>query len=145
LSATWLRNSRYSEEIKTIKKNIYNFFTNKEPARGENIMWTTFKDCRGKLEGKGYTRRFVAHNCRATNDYSDTTHLCYALNKYPDVGISQFFSQHGIVIDQDRYALAEMLQWIWRSNIRCGGEIWIYIPSKRMRNLLLDWLENRYQ
>ena len=60
---------------------------------------------------------------------------------YTHVGVNQFFAQHEIIMDADKYALSEMLQWIWRSKIRNGGEIWIYIPSKRMRKLLQEWLK----
>ena len=34
-----------------------------------------------------------------------------------------------------------MLQFIWRSAIRDGKEIWIYIPSIRMRTLLKKWIK----
>ena len=34
-----------------------------------------------------------------------------------------------------------MLQFIWRSAIRDGKEIWVYIPSIRMRNLLKQWIK----
>lgn len=54
-------------------------------------MWTTFKEQKSKLQGKGYTGGFVEWNCKATNDYSDKKYLAYALNVYPHVGIVQFF------------------------------------------------------
>lgn len=142
LSAAWFKNYGNASKIKLLKDNIYNYFTNKCPAKSENIMWSTFKNAKHKLKGKGYSTRFVSCNCRATNDYSSATHLCYALNVYPNVGVSQFFYQHGIDINQDLYALSEMLQWIWRSAVRKGEEIYIFIPSKRMRKLFKDWLEN---
>ena len=44
-------------------------------------------------------------------------------------------------MDEDAYALSVMVQWIWRSAIRDGDEIYLYIPSSRMRTLLLDWIE----
>lgn len=140
LSASWFRNNANADKIKKLQKNIYNFFTNKEPAKSKKIMWTTFKEMKRKLSGKGYTKGFVSCNCRATNDFSGTDHLAYCLNIYPHVGVNQFFVQHEIIMDSDKYALSEMLQWIWRSNIRNDGEIWIYIPSRRMRKLLQDWL-----
>ena len=34
-----------------------------------------------------------------------------------------------------------MLQFIWRSAIRNGEEIWVYIPSIRMRSLLKKWIQ----
>lgn len=145
LSANWFKNPGNAGKIKILKNNVYNYFTNKEPAKSEEIIWTTFKDSESKLKGKGYNTRFLSCNCRATNEYADATHLCYCLNVYPHVGVSQFFSQNGIDMDYDLYALSEMLQWIWRSKIRNNGEIYIYIPSKRMRRLLIDWLDNECQ
>jgi hypothetical protein len=40
------------------------------------------------------------------------------------------------------HALCEMIQWIWRSGIRRGDPIHVFVPSKRMRNLLKIWLES---
>ena len=54
--------------------------------------------------------------------------------------VKNFFVKHKITIDEDGYALSEMLQFIWRSAIRDGKEIWIYIPSVRMRSLLKQWI-----
>lgn len=143
LSATWFKNKDNGWKIKKLKNNTYNFFTNKTDAKSENIMWTTFKAYEHKLKGKGYAKKFVSCNCRATNDYSAARYLAYCLNVYPNVGVTQFFYKNKIDIDQDLYALSEMIQWIWRSNIRTGGSITVYVPSKRMRKLLEDWLKNK--
>jgi hypothetical protein len=53
----------------------------------------------------------------------------------------RFFSQRDIHVDQDLLALSDLLQWIFRSRIREGQPIEIYIPSKRMRTLLYKWLD----
>ena len=45
-----------------------------------------------------------------------------------------------IKVDENSYALSELLQWIWRSQIRNGEPITIYIPSKRMRESLKNFL-----
>jgi hypothetical protein len=45
-------------------------------------------------------------------------------------------------INQDMYALSVLIQWLFRSAVRKGEEVWIYIPSKRMRSLLERWLIN---
>ena len=104
-------------------------------------MWTTFKDLKPKLRGKGYSRQFVSYNCRSTNDYVDRYNLAYCVNVYLHPGITQFFQQRGISINEDLYGLSEMIQWIWRSRIRTGESINIYIPSIRMRTLLKSWME----
>lgn len=144
LSSTWFTSSGNSDKIAKLKKAIYNYIQHKEPCKADQIMWTTFLQSQKKLEAKGTAKAFVSCNCRATNDYSDRDHLIYALNVFPHVGVSQFFAQHDIVMDADNYALAEMLQWIWRSKIReKDGDIWIYIPCTRMRNLLKSWLDEK--
>jgi hypothetical protein len=48
-------------------------------------------------------------------------------------------------IDKDIFALSEMVQFIWRSAIRNEQQINVYIPSKRMRNLLEQWLNDEFE
>lgn len=139
LSSKWYE--RASKETKDkIKASIYNWVRNIVKAKSNEVMWTTFKEQKSKLQGKGYTGGFVEWNCKATNDYSDKKYLAYALNVYPHVGIIQFFSQHGIKVNKDLFALSEMIQWVWRSAIRNGEEIHILIISDRMRLLFGEWL-----
>lgn len=141
MSVTWFRAKINQDNIKQIKRNLYNYFANILNAKAETIMWTTFKDYRSKLKGKGYSNQFVSYNCRSTNDYDDRFNLAYCVNVYLHPGITQFFKQRGINIDEDLYGLSEMIQWIWRSRIRKGENINIYIPSMRMRNLLIAWMK----
>ena len=41
----------------------------------------------------------------------------------------------------DAYALTELIQWVWRTRIRRGEPITLYLPAPRMRGILIDWLE----
>lgn len=77
---------------------------------------------------------------RASNEYMNRTSVVYPINRYINPGIKNFFIKHGVKVDEDGYALSEMLQFIWRSAIRKGEEIYVYIPSIRMRRLLDDWI-----
>ncbi|MBD5111485.1 MAG: hypothetical protein HDT42_02980 [Ruminococcaceae bacterium] len=140
-SATWYKNPDNRSKITKLQKATYNYFHNKCKAKTGETMWTTFKNSKGKLKGQGYTKSFVPLNCRATNDYAQSKFLVYPVNVYPNVGVSQFFSQRGLKINDDNYALSEMVQWIFRSAIRNGEDIHIYLPSKRMGELLENWLE----
>jgi len=54
--------------------------------------------------------------------------------------IKDYFYSHNVKVNEDLYALSELLQWIWRSDIRNGNKINIYIPSKRMRSIFIEWL-----
>ncbi len=45
-------------------------------------MWTTFKDYRSRLKGKGYSNQFISYNCRSTNEYDKRYNLAYCVNVY---------------------------------------------------------------
>lgn len=142
LSKTWyLRNSN-NGLLKALKKNCINYFTHITQTKSQYNIWTTFKAYKSQVSGKGYTKGFVSSNIRATNSYRDKTAVAYLINKFFNPFIKNFFVKNNIEVDEDAYAVSEMLQWIWRSAIRDGKEIWIYIPSKRMRTLLQDWMNN---
>lgn len=141
LSSSWFENPEYIELVKKLKKSIYNYFRNKVKAKSDTILWTTFKHSKSKLSGGGYTKGYVPCNARATNDYADKYNLAYCINVFEMPIIKQFFHTKGIKVDEDLYALSEMLQWIWRSRIRKGDSINIYIPSSRMRELLEKWMD----
>jgi hypothetical protein len=140
LSATWFNTQHNKKYIKQLRNNLYNYFTNMLKAKSETILWTAFKKSKVKLQGKGYTSQFLACNCRSTNSYDDRTNLAYCINVFFHPAIKQYFEQYNIEIDEELYAVSEMLQWIWRSAIRKGESINIYIPSARMRALLKGWL-----
>ncbi|MBE6964572.1 MAG: hypothetical protein E7441_00885 [Ruminococcaceae bacterium] len=140
LSKTWFNAKTNTKTQMKIKNNIYNYFQNIVKAPASSILWTTFKAAKSKLKGKGYSSKFLACNCRATNEYDETYNIAYCVNIYLHPAVTQFFYRKNINVDEDLYALSEMLQFIWRSAIRKGEEINIYIPSIRMRNLLINWL-----
>lgn len=142
LSHTWFRDDKNKDNISQLKSNITNYFINKQKAKSDTILWTTFKDQQSKLKGKGYTKGFVSCNIRATNDYVDKYNLAYCINIFNQPFINKFFQSKEININQDLYALSEFIQWIWRSRIRKYESITLYIPSSRMRILFKDWLEN---
>lgn len=105
-------------------------------------MWATYKNGESSLRSKGYSRSNIAFNTKATNDYGDKQVLAYCVNIFMQPDEKNYLLSNNIAVQEDRYALSVMLQWIWRSAIRNGQEIWIYIPSKRMRNLLKQWIED---
>jgi len=145
LSSSWFKRDRRTKEkplIGILKNNIYNYLHNKTSSISGNTMWTVFKDYRSLIKGKGYSSRFVSCNIRATNEYRDCTRLAYCINVFFNPNVKNYFYDHGIEVDEDTYALSEMIQWIWRSAIRDGKDIWVYIPSKRMRDLLTEWIIN---
>ena len=142
-SKTWLE-SADSTVIKRIVNNSYNFVANIAKAKSKEILWTTFKSFKEKLSGKGYAGSFVQHKLRATNLYSDRRVCMYLLNKYEHPSVKRYFISKGIETNDDIFALSEMIQWIFRSRVRKGEPISVYIPSSRMRNLLTAWLNGTF-
>lgn len=150
LSTSWYSRNRGNIVFKQLKDNIYNFFTNKKTLweNGEYIksssqhnLWTTFKEYESDLKGKGYGKCFLQCNVRSTNNYKDRTVVAYTVNRFFNPIIKNFFISKGVEIDEDGYAVSEMLQFIWRSGIREGKHITLYIPSSRMRGLLIKWID----
>lgn len=140
LSSTWYSRNKDNNSMKTIKLNCENFFKNIAMTPSELNIWTVFKDYQKQTKGKGYTKGFVPLNMRATNDYINCKSVAYLVNRYMNPIIKNFFLENGVVVDEDKYALSELLQFIFRSRIRQAGEINLYIPSKRMRKLLMNWM-----
>jgi hypothetical protein len=138
LSSTFLRNMSDDKETE-IQLNIYNYFRNIVKAKGKEILWTTLKDAKIGLSGKGYTRSFLQCNARATNEYADRRALAYVFNRYMNPIERAFFEDNGVKVNQDLLAVSDLLQWIYRSRVRNGESIDLYLPSSRMRGLLEAW------
>ncbi|MFJ5713719.1 DEAD/DEAH box helicase family protein [Neobacillus sp. NPDC093127] len=156
LSKSWYENSHNKEKVKCLKNNLYNFFRNIHKAPAGKILWTTFKDCKKKIEGNGFRKSepetiskvvvglacFISFNMRATNKYKHKDILAFCLNRFINPIEEHFFEQRNVKVDEDLLALSDLLQWVFRSAIRDGKPVHIYIPSRRMRDLLKKWLNN---
>lgn len=142
LSSSWYeRMSKTEEGLKLLKTGMEYFFNKYAKSPSKSNAWTTFKDHRSKLAGKGYSKGFLPNNLRATNDHIDKTTAAYTCNTFYHPIIRRYFVQRGVEVYEDIYALSEMLQWLWRFQIRRYDPVKLYIPSQRMRELLKVWLE----
>lgn len=129
--------------VDVLKNNIYNYFRNIWASAGsDRRLWSAYKSCFEKLKGKGYSSSFLTFNTKATNKFKDRDVLVYAINIFMNVPERRYYVSHGIDVDEGVFALSIMVQWIWRSAIRDGNKIHIYIPSRRMRDLLNEWIYN---
>ena len=140
LSEAWVE--KYPEKVKCVQRCVYNFFNNyNKGSKPYERLWSSVGSAKGKLQGKGYAKNFLAFNACAVNEYSRAKYLAYLANVYMNVGHRLFFIKSGVKVDDDSFALSTMVQWIWRSAIRNGEEVYVYIPSRRMRDLLENWME----
>lgn len=140
LSSSWYEHADQND-VERVRKNIANYFGNYHRGEASKYMWTCFKDEQFKLRGAGYARHYTAFNIRATNDLRQKSVMAYAVNIFCNPFRKRYLSTSGVAFDDDVFALSTLVQWIWRGAIRDGGEIEIYLPSERMRQLLLDWID----
>lgn len=103
-------------------------------------LWATYNVAKPMVQGR-FGPSFLSFNTRATNEYRDKTSLAYLVNVFMNPFEYNFFVAQGVQPDQDGYALSVMVQWLWRSAIREGKDIEVYIPSERMRDLLIAWCD----
>ncbi len=140
-SSSWAdRTFKNPKAAEAMRNRIYNVLRHQFGGCGNDSMWTCFKAQRDRLLPHSFTRSFVPCSCRATNEFRNRKNLAYCVNVFFNPFLKLYFQERGCQIDEDRYALSEMIQWIWRSAIRDGEKINIYIPSHRMRRLLEKWL-----
>lgn len=83
---------------------------------------------------------FIPCSARASNEYAHKKVMIHAFNRYPNQAVKCYLESVGAPMDQDRFALSEMVQWIWRSCIRNGEPVTVIVLSKRMNRLLKEWL-----
>lgn len=133
---------RSDGKIDALKKNLDNYFNNiHRGSSPEEKLWTCYPKALSALKGRGYASRYLVFNQRATNDYKSARILAYCFNVYMPLWEKRYYEKLGITVDENAYSLSVLIQWIWRSAIRDGEEIWIYIPVQRMRELLEQWID----
>lgn len=142
LSMNWfsdkVNRERAANSVYYLKKYLWGSGNDQMKTK---FMWGTYKSQQHIRTSGGFKKSFLVFNARATNDYRDKDHLAYMANVYLNVGHKVLFQRLHAPIDEEAYALSTMIQWIWRSAIRDGKEIWLYVPSSRMRTLLTEWID----
>jgi len=130
--------------VTELRNNLHNLYNNIWKVNTKERLWTTAKSIAERVGNKRYNKSFLCFNTRGTNDYKHTTHLAYLLSVYMNPFLVRLVNNRGDKIDEEMYALSSMLQWIFRSAIRDGQEIYLYVPSVRMRGILLKYLNGQY-
>tara|TARA_R110002049_G_scaffold468_3_gene2656 strand:+ start:1813 stop:3147 length:1335 start_codon:yes stop_codon:yes gene_type:complete len=131
-----------SKQNKSIKNAVTYVFRYEFGSKPNEKAFTTFKIMREKLQARGYIKGFIPVNSRATNEFVNINAMAYLANRYLNPAIVNFFKSKGVIIDEDTWALSELIQWVWRGSIRDKKPMNLYIPSNRMRRLLYQWLDN---
>ena len=141
LSTSWFKRAD-SKTIARLRGNTVTFFKNHAKTRSEFNAWTTLKAARTKLKGQSYARStcWAPLNAKATNEFAHKTSMAYLANRFALPPLRNNFIAQGITINEDLFAISEMIQVLWRTAIRNGEPIHVFIPSERMRDLFKAWL-----
>ncbi len=139
-----------------------NWFSNKEGEKPHSSYWSKNsrmfghpqKDQYGAWTTSGVS--WIANTTRGTNKHSELSHAVYLYDQHPNPQIANFLSCNHDPNFGEAYALAELVQWLFRFQIRKGGfgrlsngeygqrgnrqPTTVFIPCERMRNLLSNWL-----
>ncbi len=133
LSLTWLKNN--SNYIDFIKNDISNFFKHKCNLRSHEICWTTYDNMKDLLKGKGYTKGFVNKN-ESLSVFNNCKAYAYLRNDYP----SDIQRENKNNIDVNFYAIHYLVKVIKYITVDLDEELILFIPSKRILRILIDWL-----
>lgn len=125
------------------------FFRRQVNCKNNELFWTTKKDfaedlknskCKINKKDDRTKDNYVALNARATNEYADRKATAYVYNRFMHPMEKKFFEIRGVKVDEDLLAVSDLVQFLFRGCIRKGEVMHCYIPSPRMRGLLIDWL-----
>ena len=156
LSSTWYSLNATKEQLTALGKAIYSAYRKYD---SQDVILTLPKTSTTKKVGntaKNNSRYaiyryvsvdevFLYCSARATNDYAHKKVAIHAYNRYINTVVTAYLQDYGrdlnAIPSDDQFALAEMLQWLWRTQIRDDKPIDVYILSHRMLHLLSRWLE----
>ena len=141
--------SNYCRSVVNALKNLRGRQLKDVPA--DNILITCAKDGwykKGNADVAGpfasgsklfQGANWVAKITRGTNDYAHCSHLVYLYDQHMNPYVARWLEDNSRAFD-DAYALTELIQWVWRSRVRKGQPITLYLPNPRMRRLMAEWL-----
>ena len=137
-----MSNSKYCRTVVNALKNLRGRQLKDVPA--ENILITCAKDgwcksCNKTAAGPFASgsklfngANWVAKVTRGTNDYAHCSHLIYLYDQHMNPYVARWLEDNSRAFD-DAYALTELIQWVWRSRVRKGQPITLYLPSPRVQ------------
>lgn len=166
-SKSWYESNIGDHEVaKRLRDDLTYFFrVIGAKARNKDILYGCPKKFKDRVQGKGYTcvrqltreenalpetKReelekqltcYLPLNAKATNDYKERWALAYCYNMNINPMFLRLFENGEVKFNENLFSVSCLIQWIFRSRIRDGKNIVIYLPSPRMRRLLRDWLD----
>lgn len=86
---------------------------------------------------------WLAQNTRATNNFAHKTVMIHCYNRYPLQDIASYLEDYNCKLDDDVFALSELLQWAFRGCVRKNQKMTLCLGSNRMYVLFQNWINER--
>lgn len=86
---------------------------------------------------------WIPNTTRGTNNYSHCAHAIYLYEQNVNPILLNWLNANNDQFKAD-FALTEMVQWIWRTRIRNGKPVDVYMPSSKMRTIIDDWAKETF-
>lgn len=143
LCASWYQRHKLDGKVDQVRKNIRSALQTEFKCKASDFIYAIYKAALPIIsKDKNLKARYVPWNIRATNDYANCHYLAFMVNLFKMPVETQCLAHFGCAPDVDTWALSNMVQCIWRTAIRNGEDVWVYVPSRRMRELLKAWKYN---
>lgn len=128
----------------TLRKNLHTVFSTRWKAKSNDRLFTCLSENASYIAGKNYKNNWLGYSTRATNLYKNTHHVAFLMNLFMQPNIKEACDSTNYEVDEDLVALSHLVQFVFRSALRSGEPIKLYIPSSRMRGLFEDYLNGDY-
>lgn len=133
------------EQVDTIlRNNLHNLFNQKWKAKSKDRLWTSFKNQKTFIANGKYGNQFLSYNYKATNEYIGVHHVAFMINVFQNPTILKVCSSRDVETSNEHFAISTLIQFIFRSAVRKGDSIKLYLPSLRMRELLERWKQGEF-
>lgn len=153
LSSTAYKEHMTKDEIRQMLKNMHNWCRNYAHLNPSQMFFVTYNRTVADDSDRNfwttdslkvkYKNRHVPCNIRATNDYANCSGVAYLINRFMHGSVCNYFNSIGCPPNKDKFSTNELVQTVFRSGIRNGQHIDVYIPSSRMRDLLRAWIDEQ--
>ncbi|MGL6098211.1 MAG: hypothetical protein ACRC0G_01165 [Fusobacteriaceae bacterium] len=117
-------------------------------ATSKDFIYTVYKNVNDKAGEsiRGYSNSFLPYNIRATNEYSHVTAVAYCVSRHVNPVIQNYMVKKAssnnlqISFSDDKLALADMLQFVFRGCIRNKEKMNLFVGDESSLILFLNWL-----
>lgn len=127
-----------------LRKNLKNVMENVWSAKSKDRYFTCLSANKTTIANTRYNKNWLAFSTKAVNNLSHTHHIAFLMNVFMMPYIKEVCNNGDYTVDEDLVSLSHLVQFMFRSALRSGESVKIYVPSSRMRGLLKDYLNGKY-